>query len=141
MLRNPIKSFDQERFSICFNPPGERSCHFGCNISSSTLPLSGIFENRNGYLFGCQFCQFDNGYPIKEYLDKPFSVYISRMARNGAYSNEIILRAATKGSSLMVCTSTKVVHLYRWQNFNLLGGLYLIWFVSHFNTKYSDLSW
>ena len=44
-------------------------------------------------------------------------------------------------SSLIMCWWTKIIHLYQWQNFTFHGGLCLIWFVSHFNTKCSDMSW
>ena len=43
--------------------------------------------------------------------------------------------------SLIVCGWTRIVHLNRWRRFTFHGGLCLIWFVSHFNTKYSDMSW
>ena len=44
-------------------------------------------------------------------------------------------------NSLIVYGWTRIVHLNRWRKFTFHGGLCLIWFVSHFNTKYSDMSW
>ena len=42
-------------------------------------------------------------------------------------------------SSLIVCGWTRIVHLNRWRKFTFHGGLSLIWFVNHFNTKYFHL--
>ena len=65
--------------------------------------------------------------------------YKMRGLQNVAMKYEI--QDVWDGYWLIVCGWTRIVHLYQWRKFTLHGGLCLIWFVSHFNTKYSDMSW
>ena len=65
---------------------------------------------------------------------------LTRRLRMIILRNSVWFKLKTLGS-LIVSGWTRIVHLNQWWSFTFHGGLCLIWFVSHFNTKYSDMSW
>ena len=91
MLSDPIESFDNQGFAVSYNPPGDGNCQFSaiCKVlrqfGFERSPAS-LRAEIVSYLVANPVV--DNGYPIEEYLEEPFSVYINRMARNGAYVDE-----------------------------------------------------
>ena len=108
------------------------------NMPAAVAGKDAKFENCWEFLddTGCQICHplevqraYYNAHKRKHLLR-----YQSAMAANGLYAHLFAL-------SLIVCGWTRIVHLNRWWKFTFHGGLCLIWFVSHFNTKYSDMSW